>query len=596
MKTVLIALSSLVVPLLAQTNPLETSWYTDASGQYALIYESTADQAAQNAVTTWSSGAGVQDLPTYAGIHQIETSADWVYIYTTGLGAHIMGPWYLDEAKTQLFGNFPSNVAVTWRFPKTPVVPAVKTSLGAGTMGYYVDGVAMFDFTDTFSYDTSAGADSSPVAGAGIVGDGIWVRDAFVNEGVTFDPANAHQAGNNHHYHANPPGLRHLLGDSVDYDAAANAYTENFTGAHSPILGWANDGFPIYGPYGYDDPTDPDSSVRRMISGFTKRDGSFGSIDLTLTGRTSLPAWEQVYQGRGALATTEYGPAVSAAFVLGHYVGDYAYLGDLGYSQGVDFDLDLYNGRLCVTPEYPQGVYAYFVSIEVDGTPKFPYAMCREFYGDPLGDIVTEVTEPVTNLFLGGTQQVFAATAMAQVIAPDEVLIRWDAVQGGDYRVESSFDLTNWVDEVTGVSLSNSSEVILHDPDPTPDRKFYRLAVDGFAEFDDVGYLGGTAAPVGGGGPGGGGGGPGGGGGTGNGAPFTFAQMLPPDAMAFSAATLTGGIPVTVDSVDTTARTISVIIDDALLVSGASYMLSVTFSPPDNTVVTLTSTSSFTAP
>ena len=37
---------------------------------------------------------------------------------------------------------------------------------------------------------------------------------------------------------------------------------------HSPIIGWAYDGNPIYGPYGYSDPTDDNSTVRILNSGY----------------------------------------------------------------------------------------------------------------------------------------------------------------------------------------------------------------------------------------------------------------------------------------------------------------------------------------
>lgn len=106
----------------------------------------------------------------------------------------------------------------------------------------------MFDSRDAFSYDTSAGQDDNPMAGGGVNGDGIWNRDAFINEGVTFDAGNAHQAGILSHYHANPTALRHLLGDSVAHDPNANSYAENFNGAHSPIIGWVRDSYPVYGP------------------------------------------------------------------------------------------------------------------------------------------------------------------------------------------------------------------------------------------------------------------------------------------------------------------------------------------------------------
>ena len=56
----------------------------------------------------------------------------------------------------------------------------------------------MFDSRDAFSYSTANSSDATPVNG--ITGDGVWNRDAYVNEGVTFDPGNAHQAGNRYHY------------------------------------------------------------------------------------------------------------------------------------------------------------------------------------------------------------------------------------------------------------------------------------------------------------------------------------------------------------------------------------------------------------
>jgi hypothetical protein len=111
--------------------------------------------------------------------------------------------------------------------------------------------VSLFDSRDAFSYVNASATDATPVNG--LTGDGIWNRDGYHNEGVTFDPALAHQAGNNYHYHAHPIGLRYQLGDHVDYNAATNRYTESAAAVtgHSPILAWAADGLPVYGPYGY---------------------------------------------------------------------------------------------------------------------------------------------------------------------------------------------------------------------------------------------------------------------------------------------------------------------------------------------------------
>lgn len=112
---------------------------------------------------------------------------------------------------------------------------------------------------------------------------------------------------------------------------------------HSPILGWAYDGNPIYGPYGYTDREG--GSVKRLISGYK------------LSPSTDRPS----------------------GFPVGFFVEDYRYVGD--------GDLDIHNGRYCKTPEFPNGVYAYFATIEGEKQsvgpfrgflkPAFPY-----FVGD----------------------------------------------------------------------------------------------------------------------------------------------------------------------------------------------------------------------
>ena len=349
---------SLLLTAAAVADPLITSWRTDFSGRYARIVETTADEGALNSVTTWSHGQGTQAQPTYAGVSEVTATTTDVYVRASGLGAHIMGPWYLNAAKTNLFPNYPSNRSVIYRIPRNPgTVPTTKSLTGLGVIGLFVDGVSMFDSRDAFSYDTSAARDDSPNASNGVDGDDVWNRDAFVNESVTSDAANAHQAGANHHYHANPPELRHLLCDSVDYDEATNTYTENFSGEHSPILGWGSDGYPLYGPYGYSDPNDASSPVTRMHSGYQKR---------TITVRQTLPAHAARDQGytsaesttKHTLPATSSGPVVSTQHVLGQYLEDYDYLGDLGQTHGTDFDLDSHNGRFCVTPEFPEGAYA----------------------------------------------------------------------------------------------------------------------------------------------------------------------------------------------------------------------------------------------
>ncbi len=463
------------------SDPRITSWNLAPSGRYARLYESTAAKNAGTAVTTWSRGAGVQATPAYAGVMQVSYSASWVYVRSTGLGYHTMGPWYGNAAQTQNFPNFPASQNVLYRIPRTPTVPTTKTLTPGGAIGYGVDGVALFDNRDAFSYAAASGQDASPANG--LRGDGIWNRDAYVNEGVTFDPALAHQAGSNYHYHANTPALRYLLGDRVTYDAATKSYAEETAAParHSPILGWLADGHPLYGPYGYASPLDPTSGVRRMVPGYAKRDGTLGTTNLAVTGRTSLPAWAQRAQNRaGTLTAAQSGPAVNAVYTLGHYLEDYDYLGELGKTQGADFDLDLYNGRFCVTPEFPQGTYAYFLTIEADGTPKFPYMLGRWYYGSPTGGSVAAVGETVTEYVRGGQAQALAVTATATDAG---VTVRWNSVEGGTYAVATSADGTTFTPLAGGIAsagLATSYATSVR-------AAYYRVTLTALAVFDSRG-------------------------------------------------------------------------------------------------------------
>ena len=470
-------------------DPLLTSWFTTDSGQYARIFQSTANETAGTTSTTWSRGTGVQTNPTYAGVSEIVHSASWVYIRTTGLASHVMGPWYLDAAKTTNFPNFPSNTATIYRIPRTPTLPATKTGTGLGATGRMVNGVSMFDMRDAFSYRNASATDATPVNG--LTGDGIWNRDGYHNEGVTFDPGLAHQAGNNYHYHAQPIALRHQLGDHVDYNATTNRYTESAAAVtkHSPIVAWAADGLPIYGPYGYASALDASSGVRRMASGYILRNGSNGTTNLNSTGRQSLPAWAQRIQSKPTLTAAQYGPAVSATYLLGHYIEDFDYLGDLGFTQGVNFDLNEQNVRFGVTPEFPAGTYAYFTTINADSTPAYPYTTGRQYFGSPTGGATT-IAETVVTYFQGGPNKPSAWSAVPVAVAGGNVTLTWSAVEGGTYQVAAASELTNTFTALTPtVTAGSDAATAVESGGATSNTKrFYKVTRTALATFDANGF------------------------------------------------------------------------------------------------------------
>ena len=139
-----------------------------------------------------------------------------------------------------------------------------------------------------------------------------------------------------------PQKLRYQLGDNID---SGNLETPN--AFHSPILGFAYDGNPIYGPYGYQTPTG--GAIQRLQSGYI--------LDTTLRSGLRPPG-----------------------FAFGYFTNDYIF-----DNSG---DLDVHGGRYCVTPQYPDGVYAYFYSVDVDSSgiakPKFPYLVGGSFKDTPI--------------------------------------------------------------------------------------------------------------------------------------------------------------------------------------------------------------------
>ena len=159
---------------------------------------------------------------------------------------------------------------------------------------------------------------------------------------LRFDSCYGHPDGSGtYHHHVNPNCM----------------YTPS-SSSHSPIIGWAYDGYPIYGPYGYSSANSSSSSIKLIATSYHLR---------SITARTSL--------ANGTVLTSYYyGPTINSTYPLGSYLEDYEYTSGYG-------DLDAYNGRWCVTPEYPSGTYAYFIPVDSSLTPQYPYTIGPYFYG-----------------------------------------------------------------------------------------------------------------------------------------------------------------------------------------------------------------------
>jgi hypothetical protein len=179
------------------------------------------------------------------------------------------------------------------------------------------------------------------------------------------------------------------------------------------------------------------------------------------------------------LAANEYGPGVSGTYPLGRYIEDNEYLGDAGRTLGVDFDLDEYNSRFCVTPEFPNGTNAYFVTIASNGAPAFPYNLGRSFYGNPTGNTVASITETVMTNFVGGASAELRLGTPA--ISNSVVTLVWSATEGGTYRVESTANFFEWTTNAAGVgAVFNRGSY----SGPTATHQFFRVRRSALATYD----------------------------------------------------------------------------------------------------------------
>ena len=192
------------------------------------------------------------------------------------------------------------------RVPARPQIAAGVTPLRMQSFGFAINGVP-FD----------------PGAAEFWNNDRNWQYEAM-SGGIALglDQNNAHvQPNGAYHYHGLPTAL-----------------LARFAGATTPVLvGWAADGFPIYGPYGYVDAGNRHSPLVKLRASWRLKSG-----------------------------TRHGGPGGAHD---GSFVQDYEYSAGLG-------QLDECNGRHGVTPEFPNGSYHYVLT---DGFPFIP----RCFRGTP---------------------------------------------------------------------------------------------------------------------------------------------------------------------------------------------------------------------
>ena len=348
---------------LAQTNPAITSWLqnTVTVGSYYTSGNSTA--ITNNILVNCQS---------------VQYSASNVYVSTKGVPAYPTGP-FLDGNPSQA-----TNQNAIFKFPLTPVANTGSlTATTGGNIGVFINGVALFDYRDGVAYSASAtngicGGPGNPTCSGGMGATQLWNRDAIPAEKKGFDCSKGHPAMGNYHHHQNPSAFKLDLAVTSTicslYDANG-LYTINAS-QHSPLIGFAYDGFPIYGAYGFLN-ADGTGGIVRMKSSYSLTSN---------TTRVNGPNMNQVIG--------------TQTFFNGYFREDYVYTPT---SVSTPDYLDEHNGRFCVTPEYPNGIYCYFATVDANWNSAYPYAVGPTFYGVYANSKVTSITESVTSYTTSAT-------------------------------------------------------------------------------------------------------------------------------------------------------------------------------------------------
>lgn len=246
--------------------------------------------------TSWIMAAG----PFQPDVRSVEETESEVVVRSGGISLQNLGPLATVPRPREEIRQF------VYRFPLRPArETGVHAHVPQEYAGAFLNGVPIYNQFETASYR----------------GQNLWHYDMVARNRET----------------ARPGLIEALITDSR---------------RHSPIIGFALDGFPVYGPWG------ENGGLKRMRSSYRLRN---------IAVRDHWPDGTQ-------LAPGQYGPPVNPDYPLGSFVEDYEYVAGAG-------DLDQFNGRTAVTAEYPTGTYAYFLATDSAGKPAFPYLIGSQFAG-----------------------------------------------------------------------------------------------------------------------------------------------------------------------------------------------------------------------
>ncbi len=247
------------------------------------------------------------ELPTGARavgpeVHKVSFDDHYVTVESAGLSMQSFG-----ALEVRPYDGAKGVRRFVYQIPRQPQVAVRRVPVPLGVIGSFINGVPIYNLAGVSSYQDR----------------NLWHVDAVAKD---LGP------------------LSSLLGALLERKDR-----------HSPLIGFALDGYPIYGPYGWDEA----KGVRSFRSSYRVR--SHVTRRRLLNGEELTPVQE--------------GPAINAEFPNGAFIEDYEFVKGHG-------DLDDHNGRFAKTPEFPDGTYAYFLATREDGGMAYPYLVGPSYRGE----------------------------------------------------------------------------------------------------------------------------------------------------------------------------------------------------------------------
>ena len=235
-------------------------------------------------------------------------------------------------------------------FAAEPTPSTEECETGLGTIGLMVNGAAVFNWGDGMAY-----------------GNGVWYNLAPFAEQYDVDICGGHAAMGEYHHHFYTTCLAELVGDDGS--------------THSPVYGYAADGYPLHGPY--------EDAGALAVSGWVTRDygadtsqGGCGTpgertctlndpYDISAGVDTNVAAGPSVGEVVTTLSQNQL-PAIDGYYFEDYYFGGATAQGD---------QLDEHNGH---DNGDGRGYHYHITLVEgADGklTPAFPFTIGPRFRG-----------------------------------------------------------------------------------------------------------------------------------------------------------------------------------------------------------------------